>query len=262
MALGGGGKTIDQRVQDRDARAACTRPRWRSGSASAASRGRAPSTGMPSAAMASATSARWRSLATRFRITPATCTAAIVRGKAAHDRRRRLRLPRHVEDQHDRQAEMRGEIGGRAAPAAPARRRRRTGPSRLRSPRDRRSRAACAASASSRSPGIAQESRLTLAAPGDRGMEGRIDVVRSGFRGAHANAAPPQAPRAAASVTVVLPAPECGAAMMSPRAVTFFAAPPARAAARARSRCRRSPRSPAARVFVRGRRRRACPASR
>ena len=39
----------------------------------------------------------------------------IVRGKTSHDGRRRLRLPRHVEHEHHRQAEMRGEIGGRAA---------------------------------------------------------------------------------------------------------------------------------------------------
>ena len=67
--------------------------------------------------MASATSMRWRSLATRLKITPAMLHRRIVRGKAAHDGRRRLRLPRHVEDEDDRQAEMRGEIGGRAAPA-------------------------------------------------------------------------------------------------------------------------------------------------
>ena len=40
----------------------------------------------------------------------------IVRGKAAHYRGCRLRLPRHVEHQHDRQSEMGGEIGGGAAP--------------------------------------------------------------------------------------------------------------------------------------------------
>ena len=53
----------------------------------------------------------------------------IVRRKAPHHGRRRLRLPRDVEHQHDRQAEMRGEIGGRAAPAVRAGApRRRTGP--------------------------------------------------------------------------------------------------------------------------------------
>ena len=73
---------------------ACTRPRWRSGSASAASRGIAPSTGMPRAAMASATSRRCRSLPTRFSTTPPIRTSRIVRGEAAHQRRRRLRLAR------------------------------------------------------------------------------------------------------------------------------------------------------------------------
>jgi len=50
-------------------------------SASAASRGTAPSTGMPTAAMASATSARWRSLATRLRMTPADAHGRIVDGE-------------------------------------------------------------------------------------------------------------------------------------------------------------------------------------
>ena len=52
----------------------------------------------------------------------------IVRGKAAHQRCRRLRLSRDVDHQHDRQAEMRGKIGGGAAPAARARARHRTDP--------------------------------------------------------------------------------------------------------------------------------------
>ena len=41
----------------------------------------------------------------------------IVRRKTAHECGRRLRLPRHVEHEDDRQAKMRGEIGGGAAPA-------------------------------------------------------------------------------------------------------------------------------------------------
>ncbi len=40
----------------------------------------------------------------------------IVDGETAHHGRRRLRLSRHIEHQHHRQAEMRCEIGGRAAP--------------------------------------------------------------------------------------------------------------------------------------------------
>ena len=46
----------------------------------------------------------------------------IVRGKAAHQRCRRLGLTRDIDHQHDWQAEMRGKIGGGAAPAARARR--------------------------------------------------------------------------------------------------------------------------------------------
>ena len=40
-----------------------------------------------------------------------------MRGKTPHHGRRRLRLPRHVEHQHDGKIKMRGEIGGGAAPA-------------------------------------------------------------------------------------------------------------------------------------------------
>ena len=47
----------------------------------------------------------------------------IVRSKAAYHCGRRLRLPRHVEHQHDRQSEMGGEIGGGAAPVFAAGRR-------------------------------------------------------------------------------------------------------------------------------------------
>ena len=52
----------------------------------------------------------------------------IVRGKASHQGRGRLRLPRDIEHQHDRQAEMRSEVGGRAARPGCAGARRRTGP--------------------------------------------------------------------------------------------------------------------------------------
>ena len=51
---------------------ACTRPRWRSGSVSAASRGTAPSTG---SRIAAATARRCFSLPTRFSTTPPTRTA-------------------------------------------------------------------------------------------------------------------------------------------------------------------------------------------
>ena len=70
MMLGHVGEMFEPRGEVRRARAACTRPRWRSGSASAASRGMAPSTGMSRAAIASATSRTCRSLPTRFSTTP------------------------------------------------------------------------------------------------------------------------------------------------------------------------------------------------
>ena len=50
-------------------------------------------------------------------------------------------------------------------------------------------------------------------------MKRRIDVIRSRLGRAHGEPAAPSAANSA-SVTVVLPAPECGAAMISPRAVT------------------------------------------
>ncbi len=51
---------------------ACTRPRWRSGSAIASLRGSAPTIGTPIASIASTTSRRWRSLPTRLTMTPPT----------------------------------------------------------------------------------------------------------------------------------------------------------------------------------------------
>ena len=54
---------------------ACTSPRWRSGNERFASRGIAPITGTPSAAIASLTSRRCRSLPTRLSTTPAIRTA-------------------------------------------------------------------------------------------------------------------------------------------------------------------------------------------
>ena len=44
----------------------------------------------------------------------------IVCRKTVHHGRGRLRLPRNIDHQHDRQTKMRGKIGGRAAPAAGA----------------------------------------------------------------------------------------------------------------------------------------------
>ena len=52
----------------------------------------------------------------------------IVRGKASHQGCGRLRLPRDIEHEQDRQAEMRSEVGRRAALARLLPRRRRTGP--------------------------------------------------------------------------------------------------------------------------------------
>ena len=96
--------------------AACTRPRWRSGSASEASRGMAPSTGMSRAAIASATSRTMPLAADAVQHHPADPHVTLVGGEAAHHGRRRLRLPGDVDDQQHRQAEPRGEVGRRAGP--------------------------------------------------------------------------------------------------------------------------------------------------
>ena len=70
--------------------------------------------------MASVTSARCRSLPTRFKIDAGQAHGRIVHGKTPHHGRRRLRLPRDIEHQQDRQIKMRGEIGRRAASAGQA----------------------------------------------------------------------------------------------------------------------------------------------
>ena len=117
------------------ARSACspawTRPRCRSGNASAASRGTAPNTGMPSAAIASATSARCFSLAARLRITPAMRTA----GSCVAKPRTTAAADCACRDTSSTSTTGRPKCAARSAvaPRRPAtRRRRRTGPSRLR----------------------------------------------------------------------------------------------------------------------------------
>ena len=70
-----------------------------------------------SAAIASLTSARCRSLPTRLRMTPAMRTAGSWAAKPRSTAARRLRLPGHVEHQQHRQAEACRQIGGGAAAA-------------------------------------------------------------------------------------------------------------------------------------------------
>ena len=103
--------------------------------------------------------------------------------------------------------------------------------------------------------GIAQLSRLTLGVAGGGGMKGGIDIIRAAFRRAARRGRVARSARQQASVTVVLPAPECGAAMINPRAVMSCAFTPhlresGGDSRRRRARCRENPPLPA-----RGRRR-------
>ena len=146
---------------------------------------------MPSAAIASATSARCRSLATRLRITPAIRTEGSCVANPRDQSGGRLRLARDIEHEQNRQAELRREIGGGAAPAWRA-----GGVGRaveqthdafddqdvraIRLTHGERVEQVCR-----HRPGIEIDARPA----GDRGMKGRIDVVGSGFRRAHRDAA-------------------------------------------------------------------------
>ena len=198
--------------------AACTRPRCRSGSASAVSRGSAPSTGMPSAAIASATSARWRALRDPIEDDAGDADGRIVRGKAAHHRGRRLRLPRHVEHQHHRQPNARRDRrwrrAGRAAGRGAVEQAHDAFDHQMSAPS-----AAFAASASSKCrrhrPAIEIDARRAgggACGKPDRYSPGPLCAARTSARAG-------AAPRAARASRVVLPAPECGAAMIRPRAV-------------------------------------------
>ena len=143
---------------------ACTRPRWRSGKASAASRGTAPNTGMPSAAMASATSARCFSLAARLRMTPAMCTAGSCEANplttAAADCA--CRAISSTSTTGSAKCAARSAVAPRrpGVPLAPSNRP--ITPSMM---KISESSAARAANASSSAGGMAQLSRLTLGAP-------------------------------------------------------------------------------------------------
>ena len=63
---------------------------------------------------------------------------------------------------------------------------------------------------------MAQLSRLKLGLPRRRLVEGGVDIVGPGLGRLHRQARAGGAPPAAPSVTVVLPAPERGAATMRP----------------------------------------------
>ena len=118
----------------------------------------------------------------------------IVRGKASHQGRGRLRLPRDIEHEQDRQAKMRSEVGRRATLPGCCR-------GAVEQAHDafdhddigavRRLRGERVEKFARHRPAIQIDARRT----GDGGVERRIDVIGSRFRRAHdrarAAAAPP-----------------------------------------------------------------------
>ena len=142
------------------------------------------------------TSFRCRSLPTRLSTTPAIRTSGSCEAKPAQQSGGRLRLPGDVDHQQHRQAEPRGEVCRRSAPAgAPGM------PSNRPMAPSMTRRSACAApsrtSASSSEGGIAQLSRLKLGRPVAAAWKrGRYSRARPWppARQARAAAAPPPAP--------------------------------------------------------------------
>ena len=122
----------------------------------------------------------------------------------------RLRLPRDVDHQDDRQPQEGGEVGrgasAAAGPGAPSNR-----PIEPSAIRMSASAAVAAARPAIRASSIAQVSRFTLGRPRGRLMEGVVDIVRPGFRRGDAYAPVAEGAHEAEG-TVVLPLPERGAA--------------------------------------------------
>ena len=160
-------------------------------------------------------SARWRSLATRLKITPASGTFGPVVSKAAQQSGDRSPLAARVDDQHDRPAGDQGEFSGRARLAVGA-----------------------GAVEQAHDP-FAQHDLGRGFQPGDepgKGLrphcprieidarraarervKGRIDEIGPGLGRGDAHAAPAQMPQQAGRHQC-LAAPEAGAARISPRA--------------------------------------------
>ena len=141
----------------------------------------------------------------------------VIRSAALDDRRRRLRLARHVDDQQDRHAERRRHIGrGAGAPrlARDAVEQPHRGFAQSERALSRRSRRERGQKARPHRPGI----EVDAFAPRRRGMEGRIDIVRAGLE---ADTSTPRRlnARRRPSAAVVLPLPERGAAIMRPRVI-------------------------------------------
>ena len=114
--------------------------------------------------------------------------ARIVRCEATHQRCSRLRLPRHVDDKDDRQAEMRGEVGGGAAAAG-----RRAGA--VEQAHDALDHQHVGAGSGVRSEAVEERRRhrpaveIEARRAGRGGMKRRIDVIRPGLGRAYHDAA-------------------------------------------------------------------------
>ncbi len=114
--------------------------------------------------------------------------ARVVRREAANQRGRRLRLPRHVDDEDDRQGKLRGEVGGGAAAAG-----RRRGA--VEQAHDALDHQRVGAGGGVHGEAVEERRRhrpaveIDARRAGHRGMKRRIDVIRPGLGRAHGDAA-------------------------------------------------------------------------
>ena len=119
--------------------------------------------------------------------------ARIVELAAERDGARRLRLSGDVDDEHDRPAEQRGDIGAGAGMAFPA------GnpveqPHRAFGDDDVRSLGRCAGDAGKQRVGHGVAVEIGAGCAGRSRMEGRVDIVRPAFQTAHGKPAADQRP--------------------------------------------------------------------
>ena len=131
-------------------------------------------------AIASVSSARWRSLATRLRITPASGTCGSCRAKPATRAATEAPCPRAVDDEHDRPAGQPASSAVEpASPSGPVPSKRPMTPSHT-TMSARRSRSATRPSQRRRPhrPGV----EIEAGAAARRGVKGRVDVVGAALR--------------------------------------------------------------------------------
>ena len=140
MALGEIGEAIEATARDRHARAPAPARDGARADASASSRGMAPTTGMPSVAMARSIMARWRSLPTRFSTTPAMRTRGSKLAKPCTTAAADCAWPATSSTSRTGRSKADGKLGGGALARWRAGQRRRTAPWRIRRSGDRRRR--------------------------------------------------------------------------------------------------------------------------